>query len=215
MELGGRAVFAYRRLMPWQCFYVTQTSLETRHLRVSETGSCPGIYRDWHNAEIGIEGGRVTYSSRLSDDGEHRYYGQPDPAGYDSDARWPVKCDYCEHAFGPDATRHVHSDPVYQAAGGRCWPMRELPIGAMLDAWWRRHDGQNVGEDGISLHVKLPPGGPYDWWTVDAPASDGGRWTRTGTVPLVSASPSINSSDYHGWLGTGSAPGPGWLSDPI
>lgn len=39
-----------------------------------------------------------------------------------------------------------------------------------------------------------------DHLTVNAPEPSGGHWTRTGTPPTITASPSILTPRYHGFL---------------
>jgi hypothetical protein len=108
----------------------------------------------------------------------------------------------------------VFAESIYRdEATGREWPMRELPPGAMFDAWWYRDAdgkprrgtgmGTGTGHDGLCLIVCLPPEGGLDHWHVDATAKNGPGWERTGTVPNVTANPSIQTPRYHGWLRNG------------
>jgi hypothetical protein len=47
----------------------------------------------------------------------------------------------------------------------------------------------------------MTPGGE---WAIDMPSIDGGKWSRTGTVPKISVTPSILIPDkYHGFLTDG------------
>jgi hypothetical protein len=49
--------------------------------------------------------------------------------------------------------------------------------------------------------VWLPGNG---WWNIDMKSSDGGEgWQVTGEPPNLTASPSILTEDYHGWLRDG------------
>jgi hypothetical protein len=83
----------------------------------------------------------------------------------------------------------------------------------MFDATWL--GANNVGPDGISLTVVLPPerkpwgddvvDNRNSWWHVDQSRQDGG-WSRTGDPRrpgAVSAQPSIKTSHYHGFLQAG------------
>jgi hypothetical protein len=70
----------------------------------------------------------------------------------------------------------------------------------MWDAWWMPSP---KGPDGRYLVVRLP--GNHEW-AIDGPSSqhrEPGAWTRTGTPPRITASPSILAGDYHGWLRDG------------
>ncbi len=109
------------------------------------------------------------------------------------DPRWPTSCS-CGYAFRPaDEWQHNLDRQFRRVDTGERFTIRSAPAGAMWDAkWWNE-----PGPDGITLCVKLPDGCD---WMVDGPASNGGRWTRTGTVPNISASPSILTDRYHGFL---------------
>lgn len=76
--------------------------------------------------------------------------------------------------------------------------MSGLPVGAM---YWTGHEGRSSA-DHLSV---VTPGGT---WCIDCPVNGGGRWTREGSPPHVTVSPSIliasgSSSEYHGWLRNG------------
>lgn len=57
--------------------------------------------------------------------------------------------------------------------------------------------------DGKVWAVVLPPAGQADYWVIDDKASSGGYWTRTGTPPNLSVTPSILTPNYHGFLTNG------------
>lgn len=131
----------------------------------------------------------------------------------DDDPRWPTKCS-CGFAFTDAHVHQLHGRQISRRVDtGEEMILEETPSGAMWDAWWFHSDrreykgpGSFVGPDGISLNVKLPNGSE---WMVDAPANNGPGWTRSGTPPKVTASPSILVHDrpgragYHGWLRDG------------
>ena len=88
------------------------------------------------------------------------------------------------------------------------------PVGAMWNAdWlhgcrfgWDRALDRNA--DGLVLQVRTPGGD----WLIDGPALRDGvpygdGWTRTGTAPDITATPSIVLGRYHGWLKAG------WLEE--
>ena len=73
--------------------------------------------------------------------------------------------------------------------------LKQAPVGSMWSADW--YDGfYKPGPDGIWLIVKTPGGN----WFVDGPSSNGSGWTREGTAPNVTVTPSILQSSYHGFL---------------
>jgi hypothetical protein len=114
------------------------------------------------------------------------------------DREWPTKC-VCGYEFTSEDTRMLMVEPIYRADDGREFILREAPVGAMWDAHWYRGTDWK-GPDGLSLVVKLPDGAE---WCMDAPASGGGRWNRTGEAPKVTVSPSIQTPRWHGWLRDG------------
>lgn len=127
-----------------------------------------------------------------------------------------IKCTlltYREHV-----PRSNSSTPVYSSDDGRRYHLGNVaiitdagetiepaPIGAMWDADWfagLKHDSGlrfDRNPDGIVLCVRAPGGD----WLVDGPSSGGGSWSRTGTIPNVTATPSILQPSYHGWLREG------------
>lgn len=122
------------------------------------------------------------------------------------DPRWPTACERCGRPF-PDSDewqvnvledwRRADTGEVVSRNG-----IRALPAGAMFDAWWWPHRYRHP--DGVSLCVQLPDGLP---WMVDGPASGAApdsHWERTGdpraVPPTVSATPSILTPAYHGFL---------------
>lgn len=118
-----------------------------------------------------------------------------------SDPRWPTSC-ACGYEFVDEDHWQVAREEEYRTADDRRGPFRDLPVGAMYDAWWWAMRG--VGLDGIALTIVCPPGGLESHWHVDGPATGSdGRWTRSGTIPIVTATPSIQTGQWHGWLTNG------------
>lgn len=129
------------------------------------------------------------------------------------DRRWPKTCATCPYRFKPRDEWQVNQlerwiRPDTGATVG--YGLRDIPAGAMWHAFWWP-EGSRF--EGISLTVQLPDGLP---WCVDGPTSDckdhdnrtGHRcWTRTGdpgvVPPTVTATPSILTPGYHGFLTNG------------
>lgn len=113
--------------------------------------------------------------------------------------------------------------PVYEAPDGNWCHLGEAdvtlpsgnvippaPVGAMWDCDWMRDHKMDSGlaynrnPDGVVLAVRTPGGD----WVVDGPSFcnrvESGSWSRTGTIPNVTATPSIDiPGKYHGWLRDG------------
>lgn len=198
------------------CFLVTETAEAEVNLRrftasgIDRERGCPAQVE--HNGYVrGCDAttwleGRVPFER--NEDGHYR--GDIEPAAYAGDERWPTLCAACGQPFAEVDDWQVNREPIWAAGDGREWRQRSLPPGAMFDATWARFWG--VGEDGMALTVVLPPGTEDSrghWWHIDGPASgEGGvrkpnAWTRSGVPPVVTARPSILTSDFHGFLTEG------------
>ena len=103
------------------------------------------------------------------------------------------------YLFQPgDAWQH-NLKRLFTSDSGLLTTLENSPVGAMwyADDWY---PDPWIGPDGKCLVVRTPGGD----WIVDGPSSTGGFWTRTGTVPKVTANPSIHfPGQYHGWLRDG------------
>lgn len=200
--------------MSWPCFMVyDDTGMEARWLVRHAVGDCPGPYKTYHHGSVRIENGRFTKAHQI--EGTDKFYhGSPSVASFSDDSRWPTVCNYCSYVFSDgdvspmpylrDSIKRVWTEVIYRRPGNPAtyyYSQRSLPPGAMYDAPWHRPFG-HIGPDGLSLTVQLPPG-YLSFWCIDGNATDGGKWTRTGTPPDVTASPSILTGDYHGFLQNG------------
>jgi hypothetical protein len=103
---------------------------------------------------------------------------------------------------------HIGNDPMFLTKDGV--EIKAAPVGAMWDADWyegsKLKDGRlyNRNPDGVTLVVRTPGGD----WIVDGPSfanrEEVGSWSRFGTLPNVTATPSILiPGKYHGWLRDG------------
>lgn len=198
--------------MGWPCFMVEPSGEGRMFLRRYDNAPddaprarCPGMPGEYsyHNASQ-VELGVFPYEP--GDDGIYPAVDHLAPPH--DDPRWPTKCDRCDYVLLEDDHWQVHPRAIFRRPDtGEEWDFRELPIGAMYDTPWMKHARGFVGPDGLSLSVKLPPGGEHDVWHIDGPASSGGRWTRTGTPPNITAQPSILTGSYHGFLQNGELTG--------
>lgn len=131
------------------------------------------------------------------------------PAVERADPRWPKACP-CGYTFEDGDMWQGFADRLLKRVDtGEVLTWGTAPAGAMFDASWY-HDWMQ-GDDGRSLLVKLPGGAD---WLIDGCANNcacKGKpkdqkhhcWTRTGTLPNITAQPSILVPNYHGWLRDG------------
>lgn len=196
--------------MSTPCFWVERTGdAEVIVRRYASGTECPE--QGYHDAKASI--GR--YSLVLTDDG---MIDSLDGTLDHGDPSWPVSCG-CGYRFTDEDRWQVNQEPYYRSSDGREWQARNLPPGAMLDAYWQPEAWK--GPDGMAVTVILPEG-PYVegmtdtrswWWIVDGPATEASKliphaWSRTGdpkaNPPTISATPSINAvGRYHGFLTNG------------
>jgi hypothetical protein len=126
----------------------------------------------------------------------------------EGDSRWPVVCEACGKAFAEIVG--IYSDiltyRVWRAEDGREFSddRGNPPPGAMRRLWWMEGLEGYGGPDGKVYSVITPDG--HDW-IMDGPASNGEAfkpgWMRTGTPPLITATPSIQTGKWHGYLRNG------------
>ncbi len=71
----------------------------------------------------------------------------------------------------------------------------------MWDAWWLKGASRfKIRPDGMCLIVRTPGGD----WMIDGPSNNGNGWERTGEVPNITVSPSIDcQKKYHSYLKNG------------
>jgi hypothetical protein len=209
--------------MAWRCFVVEETGEAVLSLRrcAGDDAQCPTGW-GYHHATVVVGRAPVTYQHR----DDRVYYAKVEVEPWAIDYRWPTKCDHCDYVFSPGKPHasvdwpntgdrwYVDQEPIFRRTDGTPgeWTQASLPIGAMWDSKWTGWRGA----DGFSWTVKLPPGGKHDWWCIDGPATNGGGWERSGVAPDLVVTPSIDAGgQYHGFLGSNTAPAPGWLSDPL
>lgn len=178
-----------------QCFWCEPTGMVSLSLRRYRSGDkCSGPF-GYHVALTPIGEAPVIMSEQHKGCIESR----PEVFAHD-DTRWPTHCTACGEAFRADDAWQVFQDQVYRRTDtGATFTLRDAPPGAMWDAtWW-----PDPGPDGIQLMVRLPDG--HDWF-VDGPANNNPAprgWTRSGSVPRITATPSILTKQWHGFLTDG------------
>lgn len=136
----------------------------------------------------------------------------------------PIKCFMLEPVERASFTRNGASitTTIYRAPDGSRYnaghgpatlesgeEIPQAPVGAMWDCDWYRGAKHENGTqydrnpDGLILAVRTPGGD----WVIDGPSfsdrKETGMWTRSGTAPNITATPSILMPKYHGWLRDG------------
>lgn len=184
----------------WTCFLLTPTDRAWNALRrtsASPATPCPNSPHG-HNAVVEVE------PSAFALTGEGYYPATNWPK---DDPRWPARCS-CGYTFQPHDYWSYDQEQIYLTPDGRevgTHPRlrgsgRLAPAGSMWIAQWVPKNDAWTGLDGLCLMLMLPDGTE---WMIDGPARNGGRWTRTGSPPRITARPSIASPGYHGWLTDG------------
>jgi hypothetical protein len=136
------------------------------------------------------------------------------------DPRWPRLCDACGGPFDSADQWQVNAHQLYRGSpDGKLYTTRDMPVGAMWDAWWMAKYPQYTGADGIALMVRTPGGE----WMVDSRCSNCTLpddhvhkcWVRHGDprtgnihvdkngVTCSAGAGSIISGSYHGFLHNG------------
>jgi hypothetical protein len=178
------------------CFMLTPTTRAVRELRrhASNPGHSHGPH-GYHSAEVdaGVVDAQVTRDGTVPAQAARRRRGDPP---------WPEACS-CGYRFTKDDPKQVNLHLLFRRSDtGTLTTLRDAKPGAMWDARWIRVQDWR-GPDGRSLVVRCPNG--MDWH-IDGTSSSGGRWTRTGSPPEVTVSPSIaighpdDPTFYHGHL---------------
>lgn len=202
--------------MPWPVFWTTESGEVQQSLRryTSSSDDAPDCAGGYHNASTVI--GRAPL---VRDD--HGYLNVSGDMHPHDDPRWPAAC-ACGYVFTDADEWQLDQEPIYRRPDtGEEWTQRDLPAGAMFNAFWNPPDWCNL-TDGLALTVVLPPGSPdarSRFWNIDGPANSEATglkphaWTRTGDhlalPPTIDVNPSILVTDYHGYLHAGV------LTDPL
>lgn len=192
-----------------QCFLIEPTDGVRRQLRRFRSSGgddpqskCPGQY-GYHNGHAPFPDGKCRLEKQGDGYGVWRFDDDHEIPPHDS-PMWPTKCDDCPYVFSAEDHWQLFHDVVYvRKDTGALMTLRDCPPGAMWDADWY----PEKGPDGRSWCVSLPPGGGHDYWHIDGFSKGGGKWTRTGEAPNITASPSILTPRYHGFLRGG------WLEE--
>ena len=183
--------------MPTECFLIEPTdTANLRYRRFTYDRDCPTNPGGGHHAEVRGQDAPIVLTERG--------YIDTIPADpFDPEWRQVTTC-ACGYAFVDTDPYQVIQDRYYVDIVGSRFSIRSTgPFAAPPGAMWRLpwyEDTDWVGPEGHSYMLRLPD---KTDWAMDGPARDGGRWTRTGVAPKLTAMPSIKSPGYHGWLTDG------------
>lgn len=220
--------------MSWPCYWLESTGTAALGLRryAYAGGSGSAIHDCAAGNHEAFAWRGLTVPERFETRGDGtRLHTVPDPVDRDDQA-WPRACGRCGHPFAGTDRWQEWAETLYRRADGAlvmlhtglpgppgAQPAHAAGPGAMWDGWWLPEDWR--GPDGIGLIVRCPDPAqparafPHDW-TVDAVATGGGRWTRTGDPrdpATLTVSPSIaighpgSDGYYHGFLQGGALTG--------
>jgi hypothetical protein len=176
--------------MSWPCFMIEEADPRVEYLLMHGNAGSDDFHRVVLEVLHGVEW---------------------DDAPDDPPGGLPERCPQCGEAIDYSTTDWKTGSP--SRMGTRDWRNPETGEvrpnqedwgpGAMFDASaWNEHWAKRT-PDGICWGVVLPPGGRGDIWIIDGKASSGGYWQRSGRPPMLTVTPSILSSRYHGFLTDG------------
>lgn len=157
--------------MEWKAFWCERTDRQRLWLRRYRSGEtdpkCPAT--GWiHQALVRLQDAETRYEEREWGGKMRRviaYHGVEIPH---DDPRWPLAC-ACGEPFVEADEWQVFSDAIYRRVDtGEEWPLRDIPIGALYDAWWLADFSFHTGADGIALMCRTPDGD----WSIDSRASN-------------------------------------------
>jgi hypothetical protein len=137
------------------------------------------------------------------------------------DVRWPKTC-ACGYEFQDSDQWDIMEEHLMEAADGSVFSDQDAPVGACWQAWWLDETNcpNNRKQPLWPLILRCPPGKRHHDWHVDGGSSNGGGWTRSGPIEMLTVTPSIamgwenGRNEYHGWVGVNGTP-PGYLSEDI
>lgn len=186
-----------------RCFLLTPTDRVARWLRRSTSALAVGVRlcepAGVHEAATRIEDGPLVL-------GEGGAIGTEPLNWPPEDPRWPKKCRHCDHAFpglrgGQLLYHRLYRTPEWNLVVTCPAPppgINAAPVGAMWFSEWQGNRGFQ-GPDGRCLCLMTPEGE----WCIDAPGSDRSTWTRTGTPPDVTVTPSVRFDRWRGKVENG------------
>lgn len=186
-----------------ECFWVEPNGRSIRTLRRYSRGRggnrCPYMAGEYSYHTRSVEIGE--FDATWTKEPHGKYVGLVRAEEYEGDPRWPTRCE-CGYEFKPDDEWQAGQEPIYESEDGRrAWTSpahrRQPTPGAMFDTFWRPELRKT---DGLAISVVCPNG---QVWCIDDKATSGGFWTREGTPPKLTVSPSIVAGDYHGFLRNG------------
>jgi hypothetical protein len=164
-----------------KCFPIEPIERVAVYLRCYSGAECMQCAEQYHNVMIRIEDDDAAYDVRH----ERRIVQPAQGISVRPDPRWPQYC-LCGFKFR-EQDRQVFYDQIYRnTETGEEYPLRNVPVGAVWNAWWNTDWVTMTGPDGRSLTV-MTPGGE---WCIDGRANNCTMpadkthkcWVRHGSV---------------------------------
>lgn len=187
-----------------ECFFLEPTDrarVTYRRYRCSGDGEskCPHGY--YHNVSVTVEEDVPFSLEPYDEDGPINGKGELVSDEQKKDPRWPKQCT-CGYVFRDEDEWQINTSRYFQRTTGdkARFTLSDAPHGSMWYADWMPSKAK--GPDGHCLIVRTPGGD----WTVDYLSDKRQPWTRSGTPPNITASPSIamgtrgSGKYYHGFL---------------
>lgn len=162
--------------------------------RYAADGVCPGG-DGYHDARSGLIEERPELPGK-------EFTGTNPPEIANDDPRWPASC-ACGYAFTEADARQVWADGLYRRVDtGAVVTWDTVPAGAVRDARWWAADAWTVKlPDGSDFMTHNKAGNCACYGKPHDPAHR--CWTTTGSAPVFTVSPSIQTPRWHGWLRAG------------
>ena len=177
--------------MPIKCFLIEPTGRAARWLRRYVSGKttaydCAG---DWHQSFVKIEDAPDTNRC---------------PESPHNDPRWPTAC-ACGYKFQKDDIWQTFLLSLYRMPNGEEVTLHDSPppgaTTAPAGALWFSNWCPGPKKQEAPFLWCMTPGGALG---IDGTSSNGPGWTRIGTPPNVTVTPSILiTGSYHGFLTSG------------
>lgn len=202
--------------MSWLCFLAEDTGRYKQSLRryshsTEKINPCPLVPGDhsYHDISVRIEDTTDAVSRVVT------------RADLHVEPRWPTQC-ACGYMFRESDEAQLFKERLYRHPETKAeFGWRDAPVGAIIfepwmiegergtppkefpatNAWLSQYYYRDWFGKRPPINITCP--GRHAPWCPDSGASNGHGWQVTGTLPLITVTPSIGMPQYHGWLNNG------------